>query len=183
MKKGRLSEPPFFNALPDRLAMTPGARVGRGAAFARWQRHPRLEPFELDAGARPGAQQPVGRLAQPEAALLSILGERGIERGEKGRDVAIDPAAQLLIDKRAVILAGGLGFARLLGRRCAFRHGEMIATVATRIERRGAARRTLERMLADALAGALRLRRARGGGARPWRRLVGVPVAVPWRVT
>src|SRR5579885_2901458 len=85
------------------LAVAPGGLAAAGVA--RRQRHPRLESFELDAGARTGAQQPVGRLAQRGAGVLGIAGERGVEGGEKRADIGGDAVAQFLIDKGGAVLA------------------------------------------------------------------------------
>ena len=73
------------------------------AGLSRRQRHSRFEALELDPGARTRPQQPIGRLAQPCAVLRGILRQRGVERREEGRDIAVNPVAQRLIDKHAAL--------------------------------------------------------------------------------
>ena len=73
------------------------------AGLSRRQRHSRFEALELDPCARTRPQQPIGRLTQPCAVLRGILRQRGIERREEGRDIAVNPVAQRLIDKHAAL--------------------------------------------------------------------------------
>lgn len=73
------------------------------AGLSRRQRHSRFEALELNPGARTGPQQSIGRLTQPCTVLRSVLRQGGVERREEGRDIAVDPLAQRLIDKHAAL--------------------------------------------------------------------------------
>ena len=75
----------------------------------RGQRYPRLEAFELDAGAGSGPQQPVGGFAQRRSVLLRVLHQGRVEGGKKSGDIVIDAGAQLMIDKRAGAFLAGDG--------------------------------------------------------------------------
>ena len=75
----------------------------------RGQRYPRLETFELDAGAGSGPQQPVGGIAQRRSVLLRVLHQGRVEGRKKSGDIVIDAGAQLMIDKRAGTFLAGDG--------------------------------------------------------------------------
>lgn len=137
--------------------MAPGGWAGFHSALAWRQRHPRLQALEFDTRARTSPQQAIRRLTQTKTALLRVRGKRRIERRQESSDIAVDPRAQLLVDKRNIVLAHRLGVAWLLGDRSSFRQGKKIAAVATRIKRRRVARWRLERALVIAFADALRL--------------------------
>ena len=97
-------------------------RVGPGVTWR--QRDPGFEPFQFDTRSRACSQQPVGRLAQSETTLLGVFSKRRIERREKRGYIAIDSAAQLMVDERTAVLANRVGIAWLLRCRTALRHGE-----------------------------------------------------------
>ena len=87
-------------------AVAPSAGIA-AAAVMRGQRQPRLEAFELDAGAGPGPQQPVGGFAQRRTVLLRILYQRSVERGKKRRRCRYRPgraAAWSIKDAGAFLL-------------------------------------------------------------------------------
>src|SRR6185437_11636787 len=95
---------PFSFAVRACLAMTPvGLRPAVAVARCR-ERYAGFEAFEFDAGAGTGAEQPIGRLAQPGPALQRVAGKGRVERRQERSDVAIDPRAQFLIDKSPRIL-------------------------------------------------------------------------------
>jgi len=126
------------------LTMPPGGWARFRDALAWRQRHPRLQALEFDTRARTSSQQAICRLAQTKTALLRVRGKRRIERRQESSDIAIDPRAQLLVDKRKIVLAHCLGVARLLGNRSSFWHGKKIAAITTRIKRWSVAWRGLE---------------------------------------
>src|SRR5205814_525674 len=97
-RKRALRGAPFFAGRRSGLALPPG-RFTLPGGIARRQRHAGFEPLELDAGARAGAQQPIGGLAQSRAARRRIFGERHIKRRQERGDVAVDPGTQLAVDK------------------------------------------------------------------------------------
>src|SRR5579864_8766614 len=109
------------------------------AAIARGQRYLGLEPFEFDPGARTGAQQPVGRLLEAKPALLGIGAQHRVERGKESGDVAVDAAAQFLVERGAAVLAHRSLVARHLRRhltgRPGFAHRAEVAAARAIVER------------------------------------------------
>src|SRR5258708_18384678 len=157
-EKGRPGAP-FFFVLVYGLAVAPARWLGVPAAVARGQRHFGLESLELDASARAGPQQPVGRLLEAKPALLRIGRQHRVERGKKGGDVAVDAAAQFLVERRAAVLARRRLIPRHLRRHLTgwpgFAHRREVAVALATVERGGARGRLKRRRRRPRLRGSV----------------------------